>query len=193
MPPFPRLGLALAGLLVAAAAGCAAMKAHEHGAPEGGEVIARATADIAGTGGIKGTAELIEFRNDTGTAVRIIVDVQGDPKVLTPGLHGLHVHETGECAPSFAAAGGHFDPGPFGQSSVEKNHPWHMGDMPNLEVDASGHGTLDAVTTGVTLSPGPRSVFDADGSAIIIHAEEDRHTGKQAGGGRLACGVIRKP
>ena len=186
------LALAVAGLLVAGAAGCAAMKQQMKGAPDGAKEIARATADISGQGGIQGTLTLIEFENDTGTAVRVIVDVKGDPSVLTPGKHGLHFHENGTCEPTFAAAGGHFDPGPHGVSSVEKNHPWHLGDLPNLMVDARGHGTLDAVTSSVTVTPGPRTLFDANGSAVIIHAEEDQHTGQKAGGGRIACGVIRK-
>ena len=49
-----------------------------------------------------------------------------------------------------------------------------MGDMPNLVADASGKATLKAVTTRVTLGAGPLSVFDADGTAVIIHANPDQ-------------------
>jgi Cu-Zn family superoxide dismutase len=69
--------------------------------------------------------------------------------------------------------------------------------LPNLVADASGKATLKAVTTRVTLSDGPLSVFDADGTAIIIHVSPDQGiTGEAksgvAGGARAACGVITK-
>jgi Cu-Zn family superoxide dismutase len=70
-----------------------------------------------------------------------------------------------------------------------------MGDIPNLLVEANGSGMLHAVTSRVTLSPGPLSLFDTDGSAIIIHGNEDKGvTGEPksgvSGGPRVACGVI---
>lgn len=178
-------------LTLAAAAGCAATM-RQPGAPDGARELARASASIAGKGGITGNATLIEFENDTGRALRVIIDVKGDPAVLTPGLHGVHFHETGECGANFVAAGGHFDPGPHGESAIDKNHPWHMGDLPNLTVDDRGHGKLDAVITSATISDGPLTLFDADGSAIIIHEQEDKRTAKAAGGARIACGVLRR-
>ena len=79
----------------------------------------------------------------------------------------------------------------------DTNHPFHMGDLPNLVADASGKATLKVVTNRVTLGDGPLSVFDADGTAIIIHANPDQgitaetKAGK-SGGPRVACGVITK-
>jgi Cu-Zn family superoxide dismutase len=72
-----------------------------------------------------------------------------------------------------------------------------MGDIPNLEVGQDGKGTLKAVTTRVTVSPGPLSIFDADGTAIIIHGNEDKGTTGEpksgvSGGPRVACGVFTK-
>jgi Cu-Zn family superoxide dismutase len=72
-----------------------------------------------------------------------------------------------------------------------------MGDIPQLEVGSGGEGTLDAITTRVTLSPGPLTLFDADGTAIIIHANPDQGiTGEPksgvSGGPRVACGVLQK-
>ena len=89
-------------------------------------------------------------------------------------MHGVHLHAVGKCEPDFAAAGGHFDPGPAGNTDPDANHPFHMGDIPNLEVGANGAGTMKVVTTRVTLSDGPLSLFDADGSAIIIHGNPDQ-------------------
>jgi superoxide dismutase, Cu-Zn family len=152
----------------------------------------RATATIKGEG-ISGNAQLVERKQGTGTVVEITVTASG----LKPGLHGVHLHAVGKCEPDFAAAGGHFDPGPASNTDPDANHPFHMGDIPNLEADASGKGTLKAVTTRVTLSEGPLSLFDQDGSAIIIHGNPDQGTTGEpksgvSGGPRVACGVISK-
>jgi Cu-Zn family superoxide dismutase len=152
----------------------------------------KATADIKGDG-ISGTLTLVERKMGTGTVVDLTLTAKG----LKPGLHGVHLHAVGKCEPDFTAAGGHFDPGPFGNTDPDANHPFHMGDVPNLEVGADGSGTLKAVTTRVTLSPGPLSIFDDDGTAIIIHGNPDQgKTGEPksgvSGGPRVACGVITK-
>jgi Cu-Zn family superoxide dismutase len=102
----------------------------------------------------------------------------------------------GKCTPDFAAAGGHFDPGPAGNPDPDANHPYHMGDLPQLAVTGPT-ATMRVATTRVTLSDGPLSLFDADGSAIIIHGNPDQGiTGEPksgvSGGPRLACGVIEK-
>lgn len=152
-----------------------------------------AKADIQGEG-ISGTAQLSESAQGTGKMVTIILQVKG----LKPGRHGVHLHAIGKCEPpAFTAAGGHFDPGPAGNTDPDANHPYHMGDIPNLEVGKDGTGTLKAVTTRVTLSDGPLSVFDADGTAIIVHANPDQGiTGEPksgvSGGPRVACGVLTK-
>jgi Cu-Zn family superoxide dismutase len=72
-----------------------------------------------------------------------------------------------------------------------------MGDIPNLEVGKDGTGTLQSVTTRVTLTDGPLSLFDADGTAIIVHGNPDKGiTGEPksgvSGGPRVACGVVTK-
>jgi Cu-Zn family superoxide dismutase len=164
---------------------------------------ATAKATLKGTG-ITGTVELREIANaqaghhdptfDTGTRrVEITVSVSG----LTPGAHGFHLHAIGKCEPDFAAAGGHFDPGPSSNTDADANHPFHMGDLPNLVAGADGKATLTTSTTRVTLSAGPLSVFDADGTAIIVHGNPDQgKTGEPksglSGGPRVACGVIQK-
>ncbi len=147
---------------------------------------------------ITGTLILTQRGNEL---VRISGKIQGDPAKLTPGLHGLHIHAVGVCEPDaqppFSSSGGHFDPGPFGSElPVEANHPYHLGDLPNLVVDDSGRATYNALTSRVTLSEGPLTVFDDNGSAIIIHQLTDQQkaggTAAEAGGGRLACGVITR-
>lgn len=178
--------LALAACAALGSAGLAAQ-----GMTSGKEGV-RAHAVIKGKG-ISGTAEFEEIAEGTGKEVMVTVSVKG----LTPGLHGVHLHAVGKCEPDFAAAGGHFDPGPAGNTDPDANHPFHMGDLPNLRVGSDGSGTLRARTTRVTLSDGPLSVFDADGTAIIIHGNEDQGiTGAPksgvSGGPRVACGVLQK-
>jgi Cu-Zn family superoxide dismutase len=96
-------------------------------------------------------------------------------------------------APDFLAAGGHYDPGPFGMSNPDANHPFHMGDMPNLKANQFGVAFFEHVTSRVTLTPGPLTLFDANGSAVIVHLNEDLGTTGVPGGSggpRIACGVI---
>lgn len=157
---------------------------------------AEAVATLAGCAdsAIKGTAKLVEQPSGQGIkTVRIELDIQG----LPPGEHGVHIHETANCTPC-GAAGGHFDPGPNGNSSPDGNHPYHLGDLVNLEALPDGTGKLETATTRVTLSAGPIGLFDQDGSALIIHEKPDTFcpNGEEkgcAGGGRIACGIIRKP
>jgi Cu-Zn family superoxide dismutase len=159
-----------------------------HGTP-----VATAVAEIKGEG-ITGTATFSEVKHGTGSAVHIELSASG----LKPGQHGVHLHAIGKCEPpAFTAAGGHFDPGPAGNTDPDANHPYHMGDLPNLSVGDDGKGTLTAVTTRVTLTGGALSVFDSDGTAIIIHANPDQGiTGEPksgvSGGPRAACGVLAK-
>jgi Cu-Zn family superoxide dismutase len=155
--------------------------------------------------GVSGTVTLREIDAHTKGAtdssfttglkgVEITVDVTG----LKPGAHGIHIHAVGKCeSPSFVTAGGHFDPGPAGNMDPDMNHPFHMGDLPNLVADVKGHAVMTTITTRVTLGPGPLSIFDEDGSAIIIHANPDQGVTGEAksglsGGPRIACGVIEK-
>jgi len=180
--------VALAGASVAARQ--AAPKAAAPSASGAG--IVRAHADIKGEG-ITGTADFVETQQGNGKIVNITVTVSG----LKPGNHGFHLHAVGKCAPDFAAAGGHFDPGPAGNGDPDANHPFHSGDVPQLTAAASGKATMKVATTRVTLSEGPVSLFDADGSAVIVHGNPDQGTTGESksgvsGGPRIACGVIEK-
>jgi superoxide dismutase, Cu-Zn family len=191
MKKHPVIILAVAAVVAfAGATTIRAQKAAPKAASGAGTV--RAHADIKGEG-ITGTADFVETQQGTGKVVNVTVTVAG----LKPGNHGVHLHAVGKCTPDFAAAGGHFDPGPFGNPDPDANHPYHMGDVPQLVAGADGKATLKTVTTRVTLSDGPLSLFDADGSAIIVHGNPDQGiTGEPksgvSGGPRIACGVIEK-
>jgi Cu-Zn family superoxide dismutase len=177
--------IAMAGATVAAQQRPSANQASGAG-------IVRAHADIKGEG-ITGTADFVESQQGTGKIVNITLTLSG----LKAGMHGVHLHAIGKCTPDFAAAGGHFDPGPASNTDPDANHPFHMGDLPQIHAPASGKAAMRAVTTRVTLSEGPLSLFDADGSAIIIHGNPDQGITGEAksgvsGGPRVACGVIQK-
>jgi Cu-Zn family superoxide dismutase len=118
--------------------------------------------------------------------------------VLVAGFHAVHIHENGCCDDDgFKCAGGHFDPGPAGNSDPDVNHPFHAGDLPNIPIGEDGKGVLEAVTSRVTLSDGPLSILAGDGTALMVHAKTDPYHGGEhgsgvSGGPRLACGVIKK-
>ena len=184
--------LASAVALAGATVGARQAAAPKATPPASGAGVVRAHADIKGEG-ITGTADFVESQQGNGKIVNITVTVSG----LKPGNHGFHLHAVGKCAPDFAAAGGHFDPGPAGNADPDANHPFHSGDVPQLTAAASGKATMKVATSRVTLSDGPLSLFDADGSAVIVHGNADQGiTGESksgvSGGPRVACGVIEK-
>ena len=65
--------------------------------------------------------------------------------------------------------------------------------MPNRIVGQDGRGRRNAKTDRVTLSDGAAALFDADGSAFIIHANPDDQVtdvGNGGSGARIACAVV---
>lgn len=105
---------------------------------------------------------------------------------LPEGTHGVHIHETGACAPDFGAAGGHLADGrAHGVRDAGGPHP---GDLPNIHVPASGKVTVEYFAPLLTRD----LMADADGSAFIVHDHADDYATQPTGdaGGRLACGVF---
>jgi superoxide dismutase, Cu-Zn family len=158
--------------------------------------VAMATIEGCSDDNIIGTALLQESATSEGIKqVEVSMLVRG----LSDGAHAVHVHETAACEPC-TAAGGHHDPGPHGKSTPDApdfNHPYHMGDLINIEVENSV-GMMQTATNRFTLSPGRLSIFDEDGSAFIIHTEKDTYCDHEdelnagcAGGARDACGIIK--
>ena len=133
----------------------------------------------------------------TGGGVLVIAEVNG----LAPGGHAFIIHEVGACTPDFAAAGDHFDPTDADHGFIhgawqgDDSGGGHGGDLPNIYAASDGSARADFFTVGVTLDTGPRhSLFDDDGSAIIVHERADTYgEGEADTGVRVACGVIRRP
>jgi Cu-Zn family superoxide dismutase len=112
---------------------------------------------------------------------------------LPAGVHAVHIHTTGACTgPDFKSAGGHWNPA-MKQHGHDNPAGQHMGDMPNMTVDADGTGTLTTMVPGAMLEGGSAPLLDADGAAIVIHEGADDYKTDPTGnaGGRLACGIVK--
>jgi Cu-Zn family superoxide dismutase len=122
--------------------------------------------------------------------VRILLEVRG----LPPGLKAVHIHEKGRCdPPAFASAGDHFNPGKK-QHGLQNPAGPHAGDLPNIQIDGDGNGRLETMTERMTLSSGPTSILDDDGSALVVHGAPDDFKTDPTGnsGARIACGIITR-
>lgn len=176
--------LALAATYVVSAAGQGAPVTQAASVP-GAAATARTTMKDA-QGRTLGEVTLRE-----GSAgVLIKADLQNVP----PGTHAFHVHTVGKCdPPDFMTAGGHFNPTMMKHGLLATGGP-HAGDMPNVTVGADGKLSVEVLDTSVTLGTGAKSLLDADGSALVLHAMGDDYATDPAGnaGGRIACGVITR-
>ena len=142
-----------------------------------------AKAAIESKGGSKVTGRAVFTEVPGGTKVEAWIEN------ATPGTHGLHIHEKGDCsAPDAASAGGHFNSaGNPHAGPTDKAR--HNGDFGNVEVGADGKGHLEMTTDMLTVAPGPNSVV---GKAIVFHEKADDLKSQPSGnaGGRFGCGVI---
>ncbi len=151
---------------------------HAHAAPAVTKAVA-VLSSVAGSG-VRGTVVF----EQTDEGVRVVAEVSG----LTPGKHGFHIHEFGDCsAADYTSAGGHFMAPGESHGAPGQSHS-HLGDLGNLEADAQGNARLELVD-GKFRFDGPTSIL---GRAVIVHAKEDDLKTQPTGdaGGRVACGTI---
>jgi Cu-Zn family superoxide dismutase len=144
-----------------------------------------ATATLAPTKGNQ-AAGMVSFVQ-RGSTVYVDARITG----LSPGPHGFHVHEKGDCrAPDGSSAGGHFNPASTphaGPDSAQR----HAGDLGNLVADANGIAVYRVQVSGISLGTAADSII---GRAVIVHAAADDLRTQPSGnsGARVACGLISK-
>ena len=133
-----------------------------------------------------GTAQLWQDANG-------VVNVEISSITLPAGTHGIHFHDVGKCeGPAFTTAGGHYNPMGMEHGLQNPKGP-HAGDNPNIVIPAGGVGNVSFSTDRVSLTPGTRTLLDADGTALVVHASADDQVTNPSGnsGARIACGVVR--
>jgi superoxide dismutase, Cu-Zn family len=144
-----------------------------------------------------GTAQLANAEGrPVGTAVfsrragetTVSITVNG-----TPGaVHGMHLHAVGKCEAPFTNAGPHLNPGGH-QHGKDNPQGAHLGDLPNVTIDKAGLGTANA-SLGQDAAAIDAALFDADGTAVVLHAAADDYRTDPSGnsGARIACGVLKR-
>lgn len=119
-----------------------------------------------------------------GNGVRIVADISD----ATPGSHGFHIHEFGNCAcPDGNCTGSHYNP-TNKQHGARTSAERHVGDFGNIEVNEQGIGHLDVVDSVISLN-GPHAII---GRSVVVHGQADDLTSQPSGnaGSRIGCGVI---
>jgi Cu-Zn family superoxide dismutase len=140
-----------------------------------------------------------KFREGTSG---VLITLEFNPRALTPGWHGAHLHENGDCADfaaGFKASGAHMKHGAEGEvhGLLNPEGP-EAGDLANIFVaDTDGPFAAELYSSMVTLAPqahaGRRPLLSAQGAALILHANPDDHTSQPIGGAgdRVACAVLK--
>ncbi|GJE26939.1 superoxide dismutase family protein [Methylobacterium organophilum] len=172
------------GLAVASVAGPASAQDKEAAAP-----AAPQTYESPVTNGKGETIGKIAIRDGANT---LVLRVTIQPGGLPPGWHGIHFHAVGDCS----------DTEKFEKSKAHVNHDQSKhgllnpdgpdeGDLPNIY--AAADGSVNAEVSSETPLTGEGGLKDADGSALIIHANEDDHNTQPIGGAgpRIGCAVIK--
>ena len=173
-----KVGLGISVAIAAALAGCQTMDESANG------TVAQTTVRMA-DGSPAGTARLLESGND----INVAVSLAG----ISPGVHGVHLHTTGSCEPpDFTSAGDHLNPSGR-EHGFENPQGAHLGDLPNAAADASGASNVSFALRGAREEV-IEQIFDADGTAVVVHAAADDYETNPAGdsGSRIACGVLER-
>jgi Cu-Zn family superoxide dismutase len=146
-------------------------------------IIKQAQAVLSPTQGNNASGSVTFTQMDNG--VQVVADIMN----LTPGEHGFHIHENGDCSSPDASSGGeHFNPTDMPHGGPESPRH-HIGDLGNIVADASGRARMNKVFLFLSLN-GDNSIV---GKSIIVHSDRDDLVSQPSGdsGTRLACGVIR--
>lgn len=164
-----------------------------------GETEAVQPGDTATAAAMTSAEAELEARSDSGVSGQLsfrqedgFVRIRGEIEGLTPGLHGMHIHEVGDCsAPDASSAGGHFAPhDAIHGAPTQSAGLHHAGDLGNIVANEEGIASIDVIDDILTLDGDSGAI----GRAIIIHADADDLVSQPSGnsGDRLACGVIER-
>jgi Cu-Zn family superoxide dismutase len=144
---------------------------------------------VANMNGVDGNSLGQVSFSQTAEGVLLQVRLEG----LKPGVHAIHIHETGKCeGPDFETAGGHFNPDNVSHGYLVGRES-HAGDMPNFTVSSDGNAVVEIMNPDVVLAAGQKhSLLGGAGAAVVVHSGADDYRSQPAGdaGGRVACGVI---
>lgn len=153
---------------------------------------------VAGAAQAAPQAVTADLKNSTGQTVGAVTVTEApkgvlmrvEIKGLTPGWHGMHFHDKGDCSKSdFTSAGPHVHGSAAAVHGLLNPAATETGDLPNIHIDANGAGATEVFSSLIKLS----DLRDADGSAVVIHANTDDHMSQPIGGSgaRVACAVIK--
>jgi Cu-Zn family superoxide dismutase len=159
-------------------------------------IILAAALTLVACGEDKQAIATLESRSSSTTTGTATFTQDGDQVTLrlevsgaTPGKHGAHIHEKGDCSAADASsAGGHWNPTSKPHGTPDADH--HMGDLGNIDIGEDGKGVLTLSRKEWKIGDG--SANDVVGKAVIIHANQDDLATEPTGnsGGRVACGAI---
>lgn len=171
----------LAPLLTILVCACASAPSRTHETAALGTGASAATAKLEARSDSSVTGAVRASPAASGVALR--VEIQG----ATPGEHGVHIHEKGDCSdPKATSAGGHYNPASGAHHGGLNTPVRHGGDLGNMQVDSSGKGSLDVTVPGL-------SVAEVVGKSVVVHEKADDLQTDPAGnsGARIACGVLQ--
>jgi superoxide dismutase, Cu-Zn family len=124
----------------------------------------------------------------------VVLRVMLDAGALTPGWHGVHIHEVGDCSDheKFMHSKGHVNPGGVEHGFLNPKGP-HPSDLPNIFAFSDGSSQAEMLVPGVSLSGGKINLLDGDGTAVVFHAEPDDHMTQPIGGAgaRVGCAALK--
>lgn len=156
------------------------------GIPKADAIGETAVAEIKfANGSSAGTITLTEI----AAGVLLKIDLKG----LTPGAHGLHLHEAGKCEGDFSSAGAIYNPLGARHGFLNEEGPM-AGDLPNVVAGADGIALAEILSPYLHLTKDTEdTLFDADGSSLVLFEKADDYQTDPEGGAepRIACGVLK--
>ena len=154
-------------------------------------------ADPAAAAGAKASSDLKTHDGKDAGSIKMVETTAGvllriKLKSLTPGVHGLQIHDKGKCEGDFTSAGAIYNPLGAKHGYLNDEGPM-VGDLPNLFVGATGEIEVEVLSPFVTLNKeAEETIFDADGTSFVVFEKTDDYVSDPEGnaGARIACGVI---